>query len=126
MALEITGKLLQVLPVQTGEGKNGTWSKGGFVLEAGDRYPKKVCCTVWGEQIAQINNFKSGDMVKASIDVESREYNGRWYTDIRAWRIDKPGMGTESGNVATGDKMPDYNTSQEVFNPSPASDDLPF
>lgn len=116
---------MQVLPVQTGEGRNGTWSKGGFVIEAGDRYPKKVCCTVWGEQIAQINNFKPGDMVKAGIDLESREFNGRWYTDIRAWRIDRAGSG-DAGAPPSIDRMPDYNGPQEVYNPSPAADDLPF
>lgn len=124
MSLEITGKLIQKLPVQTGEGKNGPWSKGGFVLETGDRFPKKVCCVVWGDQISQINAMQEGTSVKASVDIESREYNGRWYTDVRAWRLENA-AGT--GNGGTTDRMPDYNTSQEVFNPSPESpDDLPF
>jgi hypothetical protein len=123
MSVEITGKLIQKLPVQTGEGKNGSWSKGGFVLETGDRYPKKVCCVVWGDQISQINGLPEGTSVKASVDIESREYNGRWYTDVRAWRIESDA----NAGSSTADRMPDYNTSQEVFNPSPESpDDLPF
>ncbi|GAA4319940.1 DUF3127 domain-containing protein [Compostibacter hankyongensis] len=127
MSLEITGKLIQKLPVQTGEGKNGPWSKGGFVLEtSGDRFPKKVCCVTWGDTISQVNAFNEGANLKASIDVESREYNGRWYTDVRAWRIEALPDG--GGSV---DPQPNYNTSQEPreqYNPSQesADDDLPF
>lgn len=73
MAIEITGKVLQILEVQTGEGKNGPWQKGGFVMEVGDRFPKKVCCQVWSEMLEQVNALKEGETVKAYIDIESRE-----------------------------------------------------
>jgi hypothetical protein len=124
MSLELTGKLVQKLPVQTGEGKNGPWSKGGFVIETGDRYPKKVCCVVWGDLINQVNAFQEGANVKASIDLESREFNGRWYTDVKVWRLDAAG----ASGAAPVDNMPDYNTSQQqdYDAASGASDDLPF
>ncbi len=89
MALEITGKVQQILEVQSGEGRNGPWQKGGFVLEMGDNFPKSVCCTAWGDLIGQVQALQSGDMVKASIDLQSREYNGRWYTDVKVWRLEK-------------------------------------
>jgi hypothetical protein len=87
MAIEITGKVLQLLEVQTGEGRNGPWQKGGFVMEVGDRFPKKVCLQVWGDMLGQVNALKVGESVKAFVDIESREYNGRWYTDIRPCKL---------------------------------------
>ncbi len=84
--MDISGKIIQLLPVQTGQGKNGTWKKQEFILETGDTYPKKVCIAVWGDKI-DLASFKTGEMVDVSFDVESREYNGRWYTDVKAWKI---------------------------------------
>src|SRR5216684_8592496 len=84
--MDISGKILQYLPLQTGQGKNGTWKKQEFVLETGDTYPKKVCIAVWGDKI-DMSSFKPGEAVTVSFDVESREYNGKWYTDVKAWKI---------------------------------------
>lgn len=124
MQLEITGKLIQVLPIQSGEARNGNkWEKGGIVIETDDRFPKKVCCTIWKDQLAKINEFKVGDSLKASIDIESREYNSRWYTDVRAWKLEVLNSASSGG----GDPQPNYNTSQEAYNPAQDSvDDLPF
>jgi hypothetical protein len=90
MALEIVGKVQQMLPQQSGIGKNGTsWSKREFVIETIEQYPRKVCISVWGEKSDSLEQqHPVGSMVKASISIESREYNGKWYTDVRAWRID--------------------------------------
>ncbi len=84
--MDISGKILQFLPVQTGQGKNGTWKKQEFILETGDTYPKKVCIAVWGDKI-DIASIKPGEQVTVSFDVESREFNGRWYTDVKAWKV---------------------------------------
>jgi hypothetical protein len=85
--MEITGKIFQILPEETGEGRNGPWKKQSFILETQDQYPKKVCITVWGDRI-DLSKFQENDVVTAGINIESREYNGRWYTDVKAWRID--------------------------------------
>jgi hypothetical protein len=115
--MDISGKVVQLLPVQTGQGKNGTWKKQEFILETGDTYPKKVCIAVWGDKI-DMNSIKTGDMVDVSFDVESREYNGRWYTDVKAWKLSKKGgniTDSNAGNYVPANDMP------------PASDDdLPF
>jgi hypothetical protein len=119
--MDISGKIIQLLPVQTGQGKNGTWKKQEFILETGDNYPKKVCIAVWGDKI-DMGSFKTGDLVDVSFDVESREYNGRWYTDVKAWKIASKKAG---GNTPA----PNNNTSQApgYFEAAPASDDdLPF
>lgn len=113
--MDINGKILQLLPVQTGQGKNGTWKKQEFILETGDTYPKKVCIAVWGDKI-DLNSFKPGEAVTVSFDVESREFNGRWYTDVKAWKVVKQGS---AGAPASGpiDAPPSYEG---------GDDDLPF
>ncbi|GAB3921942.1 DUF3127 domain-containing protein [Larkinella terrae] len=88
MAMEITGKLVKVLPEQTGQGRNGTWTKQQFVIETIDQFPKQVCLMAWGDKAADLAQYVPGDTVKCAISIESREYNDRWYTDVRAWRIE--------------------------------------
>lgn len=86
--MELSGKIISVLPAQTGQGRNGPWKKQDFVIETPGEYPKKVCITVWGDKIEQWA-IKAGDAVTASIEIESREYNGKWYTDVKAWKVVK-------------------------------------
>jgi hypothetical protein len=86
--MELEGKIIQINPPQSGEGRNGTWKKQEYIVETKSQYPKKVCVTVWGDRIDQFNLQENED-VKLSIELESREYNNRWYTDVRAWRVDR-------------------------------------
>ncbi|WEK36972.1 MAG: DUF3127 domain-containing protein [Candidatus Pseudobacter hemicellulosilyticus] len=115
--MDISGKILQLLQVQTGQGKNGTWKKQDFILETGDTYPKKVCIAVWGDKI-DMNSFRPGDSITVSFDVESREYNGRWYTDVKAWKIVKGSGGSDAD-------MPPPPVNAPAFNGG-GDDDLPF
>src|SRR6218665_4193892 len=84
--MEVKGKVVQLLPLVTGQGKNGTWKKQEFILETQAQFPKKVCVSLWGDK-AELYQLEIGSVVTASIEVESREYNKRWYTDVRAWNI---------------------------------------
>lgn len=118
--MEINGKIVQVLNEQTGNGRNGVWRKRDYVLETKGQYPKKVCVTVWGDKIDQFG-MKVGDEVTAGIEIESREYNGRWYTDVKAWKVDKQGADNTYGNVANP-SMPDVSS----FNDDDGDDVLPF
>jgi hypothetical protein len=88
MAHELTGKVLQVLPEQTGTGRNGQWLRQDFIVETQEQFPKKVCFSAWGDKVSQMKSFKTNDIVKVSFNIESREFNGRWYTDLRVWKID--------------------------------------
>lgn len=119
--MDISGKIVQFLQVQTGQGKNGTWKKQEFILETGDTYPKKICIAVWGDKI-DMGSFKTGDMVDVSFDVESREYNGRWYTDVKAWKmVSKNAGGSVPNNTGYNNNMPGtFETT------SAGDDDLPF
>lgn len=90
MSNQIEGKVINILPEETGEGKNGPWRKGSFIVETVGKYPKKVCIEVWGDKLDEFA-LKQGESVNVSIEVESREYNNRWYTTVKAWRVEKEG-----------------------------------
>ena len=118
MSMEIKGRVIQLLQPQTGQGKKGQWKKQEFVIETPSQYPKKVCLSLWGEKIDQYS-LAVGDQVNVSVDLESREYNGRWYTEARAWKLEKSGSSSPSNNdIPVGDEP--FSASQG------ASDDLPF
>jgi hypothetical protein len=85
--MEISGTIIKLLPLQSGQSKNGGWKKQDFILETEDQYPKKVCISAWGDKIDQFQ-LAEGKKVKAAINIESREYNEKWYTDVKVWRID--------------------------------------
>ena len=88
--MQLTAKLIQLLPLQTGTGKNGQWKKQDIIVETETTYPKKICVSVWGDKI-DANLLQPGNQLKIDFDVESREYNGRWYTDVKAWKIETVG-----------------------------------
>ncbi len=115
--MEVKGKVSQLLPLTTGMGKKGPWKKQEFILETQGQYPKKICFSIWGEKVDQFN-LAVGDLVNVSVDLESREYNGRWYTEARAWKIAKEGSGSGSA-AAPIDQEPFYTESA-------STDDLPF
>ena len=127
MALEITGKLVQVHPEQTGTGKNGNWVKQNFIIETPhEQYPKKVCFVAWGDKTQILKSLNPGMQINVSFDLESREFNGKWYTDLKAWKIAQAGNTSPNANqnqepVETF--QPDNLTS---FTDSGAKDDLPF
>lgn len=90
MSLEITGRLIQKLPMQSGTSARGSWQKQEFIIETEDQYPRKICANLWGDKADMLNRFNEGDRIRMSFEIESREFNGRWYTDVKAWRLDVP------------------------------------
>lgn len=97
MALDITGRLIKILPQQSGSGSKGNWMKQEFVIETNEQYPKKICCSLWGDKVENLKKYQLGDEMKVHFNLESREYNERWYTDVRAWKIEP---GTKGGSTA--------------------------
>lgn len=119
--MEIKGKIIAVLPQTSGQGKNGMWRSQDYVLETGDQYPKKVCFNLFNDKIDQFP-INIDDEVNVSFDIESREYNGRWYTSVRAWKVDKAG----SVSAAPAQQAA---VSAPTFNAEPTANegtDLPF
>jgi hypothetical protein len=130
MAIEVIGTLRQILPEVTGNGKNGAWMKQEFVIETSDMYPKKICISAWGDKVEMLKNFSVGEDLKVSVNIESREYNSRWYTDVRAWKIERSGEASSESNSnsqsaasskSTKSAPPEQNVPSSAYN-----DDLPF
>ncbi len=119
MNLEITGKLIKKLPEQTGEGKFGKWIKQEFIIETQDQYPKKICFSTWGDKTDFLKKVSEGDIITVSFNPESREYNERWYTDLRAWKI-TPAQ--ENRQIPPEDIPPPFTEN----NVPPDEEDIPF
>ena len=115
--MQITAKLTQLLPIQTGTGKNGQWKKQEVIVETDGQYPKKVCVSIWGDKINEAQ-LQIGNLLKIDFDIESREYNNKWYTDIKAWKIEVAGSSAQ--NPINNSVNP------EDFNNFSKDDDLPF
>ncbi len=125
MALDIIGKIIQVMPETNGQSKAGKpWSKQEFVIETMEQYPRKVCMSVMNDKVQELKKFAAGHEIKASLNIESREYNGRWYTDIRAWKIELNGPASSSSAPAVGETF--HADPEPQFTSDSATDDLPF
>ena len=123
MALEVSGKVVTILPEQTGSGKNGVWVKQDFVIETSEQFPKKICISAWGDKAAAAKNLSIGTPVKVAFNLESREFNGKWYTDIRAWKIESGAAQAPTSNSS----VPPPGIEDEPFNSNiEGADDLPF
>ncbi len=116
--MEVKGKVIQLLPLQSGMGKKGPWKKQEFIIETQSQYPKKVCLSVWGDKIEQFN-ISEGQLINVSVELESREYNGRWYTEARAWKIDK-------NSTVNADGPPPPMDEPFVADSNNTAEDLPF
>lgn len=132
--MELIGKLERVLDPETGQGKNGPWKKQLFVVETLGNFPKKVAFQVWGDKADGLANFRTGDIVKVYFDPESREFNGKFYTDLRAWRIDAENGASNSGYTNSApspqnthvDQIPSYQNDDFNASSQGMDDDLPF
>ena len=86
--MEITGKLIKILPEVRGESQRGPWVRGGFVIETDGEYPRMVAFTTFGEdRLAMVASIPLNSPVVVTFTPESREYHERWYTDLRCSRI---------------------------------------
>lgn len=138
--MEVTGKIIVALPEVGGTSQKGNpWKKREYVLETQETYPRKVFFNFFGDRVDQFP-LQVGQMVKISFDIDSREYNGRWYVECRAWKAEDPnaaganyGAPQQQQNYGPATQMPQgYATSAAApappapdLAPNP-TDDLPF
>ena len=118
--MQLQAKLIQMLPLQTGTSKNGEWKKQDVIVETDDQYPKKICISIWGDKV-DTSLLQVGNNLDISINVESREYNGKWYTDVKAWKIEAVGNAPAQADGPSANDMP-----SEDFGSEPSEEDLPF
>jgi hypothetical protein len=125
--MEITGKIIAVLPERGGVAKStgNEWKMQEYVLETHEQYPKKICFNVFGaDKIAQFN-IQAGEDLTVSFDINAREYQGRWYNDIRAWKVERGDAASAMPPVTA----PQINAPKVVapdFTAQSEADDLPF
>lgn len=124
--MEITGKIIVALPEQTGVSKAGnTWKKKEYVLETQETYPKKVHFDLFGDKADKFP-LTVGQTVRLSFDIESREYNGRWFTSIRGWQAEPIDAASptpaQSYAAPAGAPVPP----PPAVQPADSNDDLPF
>lgn len=86
--MEIIGKVVQLGTLVEGNSPRGPWKKQELIIETLEQFPKKVCLMCWGDRVNDANSFFVGQTIKAQIRIESREFNGKWYTDVTAFRLD--------------------------------------
>lgn len=130
--MELTGKIIAVLPERGGVSKAGNeWKIQEYVLETQEQYPRKMMFNVFGaDRISQFN-IQLGETLTVSFDIDSREYNGRWYNDIRAWKVDRNAAAAAPGAPAApaGAPIPpvaDPFSAAPQMSASNEADDLPF
>ena len=125
--MEIVGKIIQVLPLQSGTSSRtgNSWQVQSYVLETQEQYPRKVCFEIFGEDKIKNNPCNIDDLETVSFDIESREFNGRWYTSIRAWRVQQ-GDQTAAQPVAAPAAAPAAAAPQPAAQPAPAANTQVF
>ena len=137
--MEIIGKFLKTLPEQSGQSQRGEWVRGGFVIETEEQFPKQVAFSLWGEdKVSIVRSMPQGTQIKVFFSPESREFNDKWYTDLRCFRIDVFNS-INTGTQASNPQAPNYQDKKYTppisqvapreemqFQEPQEDDDLPF
>ena len=130
MALELEGTLRQKMGVPSARGQ---WAKQEFILDYPDgNYTSQAVFTAFGQdKVAELDKYQVGNHIKVSFNIKSREYNGRWYTDLQVWRIAPAGQAQPAASaqpVASAQPAPSAQPvpPAPVFEaPAPTLDDMP-
>jgi hypothetical protein len=118
--MELEAKIIQILPIVTGQSKNGEWQKQDVVFQTLDsQYPKTIAISFWGDKI-NADKLKVGNVLNVSIEIDSREHNGKWYTNVKGWKYEVVTVG--GAGVTT---TPKQQTTITTTDTGPV-DDLPF
>ena len=130
--MEIVGKAIAALPVKSGVSQRTgeQWQSREYVIETQEQYPKKICFEVFGTDKLKEFNIRNNDLIKVNFDITAREYNGKWYNYIRAWKVEH--VNPDSSVVGATASAPAPQSPQTPATPVAApttqesDDDLPF
>lgn len=123
--MEITGKVVRLGNLVEGTSARGPWRKQELIIETEEQFPKTVCLTCWTNQIEEIQRFAPGQSIKAQIDLSSREFNGKWYTDVRVWRFDPITAAAPMGAPAQPAQQPMMHQTPPTAAPAQPNDYYP-
>ena len=88
--MELAGKVIAVLEPRGGVSKNGNeWKVQEYVIETHDQYPRRMCFDVFGADKIQQFNIQVGEELNVFFDIDAREWQGRWFNSIRAWKVER-------------------------------------
>ena len=135
--MEIIGKAIAALPVKSGVSQRTgeQWQSREYVIETQEQYQKRICFEVFGTDKLKEFNIRNNDLIKVNFDITAREYNGKWYNSIRAWKVehvnqDGPVAGATANQVAASSPQAQAPQAPEIQAAAPAAqgsdDDLPF
>lgn len=124
--MEFTGKIIAILPPRGGVSKasGNEWKSQEYVIENHDQYPRKMCFDVFGADKIEQFNIQMGEELTVSFDIDARQWQDRWFNSIRAWKVEKAGMGT---SMQSGSPVPPpAPVATPDFGMNDGKDDLPF
>ena len=133
--MELAGRVIAVLEPRSGVAKSSgnPWMIQEYVIETHEQFPHRMCFSLFGEDKINQANIQMGEEINVSFDINSREYQGRWFTDIRAWKIDRvsadqpaPADAAAAAPAAPTATAAPVAAPLPQFDPSESTDDLPF
>ena len=133
--MEIIGKAIAALPVKSGVSQRTgeQWQSREYVIETQEQFPKKMCFEVFGTDKLKEFNIRNNDLIKVHFDITAREYNGKWYNSIRAWKVEHVNQdgsaagATAAPAAATAPQAPQAPATQvSATTKQESDDDLPF
>ncbi len=123
--MEFEGVVYKIMPVTRGTSARGDWQRQEVIFELPQEFSRKICVIFFNKE-SDVARLREGMTCTVSVNIESREYNGKWYTDVRAWRVQP------KEETAAAPAMPDMPPfTEEPAYATPAApmaevDDLPF
>ena len=135
--MELTGKIIAVMPAQSGisQRTGNAWKRQDYVIEVPGQYPRKCAFSIFGEdRIKQFDLHQGEENITVQFDIDAREYNGRWYNEVRAYNVIRPYVGQPQAQqpvpqVQPQQAMPQNDPSQSVPTAEqvqPEDEKLPF
>ena len=121
---KLTGKIIAVLPARSGVSQRtgNQWMTQEYVIEVPGQYPRKCVFNIFGEDRIKQFNIQMGEELTVSFDIDAREYNGRWFNDIRAFNIQR---GVAPVAAAPMDSAPVQAAAPQAQAPFPPADQAP-
>ena len=125
--MELAGKVIAVLPPKSGTSRNGNeWTVQEYVIETHDQYPRRMCFDVFGADKIQQFNIQVGEELNVSFDIDAREWQGRWFNSIRAWKVERVGAPQPAAPEAPFPPVGAAPVAPVDFAATDEKDDLPF
>ena len=123
--MEFEGVVYKILPPTSGTSARGEWKRQDVVFELPQEFSRKICVIFFNKE-SEVARLREGMTCTVSVNIESREFNGKWYTDVRAWRVQPK---EETPAAPAMPDMPPFGDEPQYGAPAAPMaevDDLPF